>query len=259
MEGFNLRTPRQRGCRFPSGHLSTRSTNQFYTPVSVDNLKRIFEQATEHDLSIGLDAFPKYNRIMVKLADHCGTTPRIASAVFSALSPNNDYHGNLRDANTLLRAARAGKTLEDFAVSTYGQNKRKAWRIAHGEDPLDLIVAKKTRSFFQNIYDPSDPVPVTVDGHMVNVWRCKRENLVGLSFPKSLYDVVADGVRTVAQEQGLVPCQVQSIIWMTWRRLHGIKSPAQMELWDADIIAARLGFHPVAISDPLLIPAESSA
>lgn len=211
--------------------------------MSVDNLKRIFDQATPHDFDSGLDAFPKYNRIMVKLAEHCETTPRVAAAVFSALSPNNDYHGNLRDAYTLLKAAQHGKTLTEFSVSTYGQNKRKAWRIAHGEDPLDLIIAKKTRSFFLNVYDPTDPGPVTVDGHMVNVWRCKRENLAGLQFPKSLYDVVADGVRALAQEHGLVPCQVQAIVWMTWRRLHGIRSPAQMEFWDADLIAARLGFH----------------
>ena len=211
--------------------------------MSVDNLKSVYRQATAHDQVVGLDAFPKYNRIMVKLAAHCRTTPTIAAAVFSALSPNNDYHGNLRDAHALLMAAHQGQSLDDFVVSTYGQNKRKAWRIAHGEDPLKLIVAKKTRSFFLNVSNPRDPVPVTVDGHMVNVWRCKRESLVGLRFPHSLYDEIANGVRELAAQYKLVPCQVQSIVWMTWRRLHGIKPAAQMEFWDADLLAARLGFH----------------
>ena len=199
-------------------------------------------QATAHDYTIGLDAFPKYNRIMARLAEYCHTSPKIAAAVFSALSPNNDYHGNLRDANTLLTAAHRGQTLADFTVSTYGQNKRKAWRIAHGEDPLELIVAKKTRSFFLNIHNPNDPFPVTVDGHMVNVWRCKRESLVGLRFPHRLYDEIANGVRELAEQNKLVPCQVQSIVWMTWRRLHGIKTTTQTEFWDADMIAARLGY-----------------
>ena len=210
--------------------------------MSVDNLKNVFRQATVRDHVVGLDAFPNYNRIMVRLAEHCRTTPTIAAAVFAALSPNNDYHGNLRDANTLLTAAQQGKRLEDFTVSTYGNNKRKAWRIVHGEAPLDLIVAKKTRSFFLNIDNPRNPEPVTVDGHMVNVWRCKRESLVGLKFPHGLYDVVADGVRSLAQEHNLVPCQVQSIIWITWRRIHGIKTSHQTELWDADLMAARLGY-----------------
>lgn len=214
--------------------------------------------ATGNDITLGVEAFPKYNRIMSKLADHCGTTTRTAAAVFSALSPNNDYHGNLRDAHTLLKAHKQGKSIDQFSVSTYGHNKRKAWMIVNGIDPLKLIIAKKTRNFFLNITDPNDPQPVTIDGHMVNIWRGKRENLVGLKFPHSLYDVVADGVRLVAQERGLIPCQVQGILWMTWRRMYGIKTSDQLELWDPDIIAARLGFHQVAISDPLLIPAESS-
>ncbi len=88
---------------------------------------------------------------MAGLANQCGTTTRIASAVFSALSPNNDYHGNLSDAHALLDAKRKSLTIDDFTVHTYGQNKRKAWRIAHGEEPLDLIVANKTRNFFLNI------------------------------------------------------------------------------------------------------------
>ena len=213
--------------------------------VSVDNLKRVVEQATLHDIAVGLDSYHKYNRIMVKLGEHCQTTTRIAAAVFAALSPNNDYFGNLRDAHTLLSAARDGRQLEDFSVSTYGQNKRKAWRIVKGEDPLDLIVADKTRNFFQNIYDPTDPVPVTVDGHMINVWRCKRENLVGLRFPKGLYAEVAEGVRVVARERDWLPCQTQGIIWMTWRRVHGIRTTQQTELWDTEMLAARLGFHPI--------------
>lgn len=212
--------------------------------MSVDNLKRVFDQATAHEIEIGLDAYATYNRIMVKLAQHCATTPCVASAVFSALSPNNDYHGNLRDTHTLLTAAMRGRALEDFTVSTYGQNKRKAWRIAHGEDPLKLIVAKKTRSFFLNVHDPQNPEPVTVDGHMVNVWRCQRVNLVGLRFPHSLYDEVADGVRTLAQSTRLVPCQVQAIVWTVWRRMHWIKPTHQLEFWDVELLAARLGYHP---------------
>ena len=54
--------------------------------MSVDNLKRVFDQATAHEIEIGLDAYATYNRIMVKLAQHCATTPCVASAVFSALS-----------------------------------------------------------------------------------------------------------------------------------------------------------------------------
>ena len=203
------------------------------------------EQATDFDIIAGRAAYPKYNRIMCRIADKCQTTPKIASAVFAALSPNNDYHGNLRDAFNLLQARAQGREIHEFKVSTYGQNKRKAWMIAHGADPLDLIRAKKTRNFFQNVSDPSDRRPVTIDGHMINIWRGYRTNLVGLRSQPSLYDEVATGVRELADGLDFVPCELQAILWMTWRRIHGIRTSQQIEFWDVELLAARLGYHPV--------------
>jgi hypothetical protein len=207
-------------------------------------LKQTLDRASRFDIEAGLDSFWKYNRIMAALAAKTGFSTRIASAVFAALSPNNDYHGNLRDTHSLLMAAKAGQNLEDFSVSTYGHNKRKAWQIVHGEDPLNLIVAKKTRSFFLNIDNPNDPEPVTIDGHMVNIWRCKRENLVGLRWRNQQYDLIADDVRALARECQFVPCQMQGVLWITWRRIHGIRSTTQLSFWDEDFLAARLGLHP---------------
>lgn len=220
--------------------------------MSVDNLKRTLNRADRFDIEAGLDSYRKYNRIMAAMAARTGVTPRIAAAVFAALSPNNDYHGNLRDAHTLLSAARQGAQIGDFSVSTYGNNKRKAWRIVHGEDPLELIVAKKTRSFFLNIADPNDPEPVTIDGHMYNVWRCQRENLVGLRWRTKHYDEIAEGIRNLAGQEGFVPCQLQGILWITWRRIHGIRTTTQLSFWDEDFLAARLGF---AVTDRLPPPA----
>lgn len=242
MKGFNLRTC-YRGHRFPGEHLGTRSTSQFLKHVSVDNLKRTLDRATSFDIEAGLASFCRYHRIVTLIAAKTGHTPRIAAGVFAALSPNNDYHGNLRDTHTLMKAAKSGQNLTDFSVSTYGPNKRKAWAIAHGEDPLDLIVAKKTRSFFLNIDNPDDPVPVTIDGHMYNIWRCQRENLVGLRWRVKNYDQIADDVRALAQECKMVPCQMQGVLWITWRRIHRIKTSDQLTFWDEDLAAARLGLH----------------
>lgn len=213
------------------------------------------EQATEHDTQLGLDSFFKYNRIVAAIGARTGYSTRIVAAVFSALSPNNDYWGNLRDAHALLAAVKNGLGIDDFTVSTYGNNKRKAWHIAHGAEPLDLIVAKKTRSFFLNVHDPTDPVPVTIDGHMVNIWNRKRENLVGLRWDdKKRYDEIAEDVRGLARERGVIPSQMQGILWLTWRRVHGIKTDGQLSFWDEDFLAARLGFQHVMKTPPVKYP-----
>jgi hypothetical protein len=85
---------------------------------------------------------------------------------------------------------------------------------------------------------------VTVDGHMVNIWRGKRERLIGLRSNLKLHYEVADGVRALARDYGCIPNQMQGILWITWRRVHGILTTNQHEFWDADYLAARLGFHP---------------
>ena len=204
------------------------------------------EQATDFDIIAGRSAYPKYNRIMCRIADRCQTTPRTASAVFAALSPNNDYHGNLRDTNTVLLASKNMMFSEQFKVSTYGNNKRKALSIAYGAEPLNEIRAKKTRNFFKNVYNPADKEPVTVDGHMINIWQGWRQNLVGLISSPALYDTIADGVRDLAGTVGMIPCELQAVLWITWRRrLHGIQTSQQLEMWDVELLAARCGYHPV--------------
>jgi len=212
--------------------------------MSVDNLRKIAALAPEPLIQEAAGAYPKYQRLTAQIARKHGFSPRTGAAVFAALSPNNNYHGNLRDTDTLLRSVAAGLTAEQFTVHTYGNNnKRKAWTIAQGAEPLDLIVAKKTRNFFLNVNDPTDPLPVTIDGHMVNCWRGTRANLVGLRGVTRDYDRVAEGVRQVAAERKLLPCQMQAVLWITWKKLHWIRSSPQQEFWDPDYLAAQLGFQ----------------
>jgi hypothetical protein len=209
--------------------------------MSIENLRKIWSQATRHERDAALASYWKYNLLCSDMGRKHGYNVDIAAAVFAALSPNNDYHGNLRDAANLMAAARAGKTLAEFNVSTYGQNKRKAWNIVRGFiKPLDAIKADKTRNFYMNVAHPDDPAWVTIDGHMYNMWNAKRVNLVGLRSQKTLYKVVADGVREMALEVDLIPNQVQAILWTTWRRLHNIQTTQQTMFWDQEYHVAKI-------------------
>ena len=214
-----------------------------------NNLVKIWEQASQQDIDVALASYPKYRQITGDVATKYGFPTLIGAAVFVALSPNNDYWGNLRDTDTLLAATAAGIKLEDFHVSTYGNNKRKAWLIAHGGDPNELIVALKTSNFFHNIADPTDPRYVTIDGHMHNIWFGKRVPIQSknpearvVKVDNQLYYTIANGIKAFAIDHGLIPCQMQGVLWQTWRRIHAIRTPAQLEMWDRDFIEARLGF-----------------
>jgi hypothetical protein len=217
----------------------------------MQNLIKVFDTADKADILIAEEAWFKMNRMTARIAEKHGFQSRIGAAVFAALSPNNDYHGNLRDTNRLLFAAKLGVGIDDFKVSTYGNNKRKAWRIANGEEPLDLIVFPKTRSFFLNVNDPTDPHPVTVDGHIYNAWRGERISLKGAAQKGNhkLYEEVANDIRELARLKGVIPNICQGIIWYSWRRQHRILTPNQLELWDREMLAANLGWAPSEFMD----------
>lgn len=191
-------------------------------------------------------SWTRYQTLVRAVAERHGFGMVTGAAVFAALSPNSDYCGNIRDCGRLLAAAQAGKTLEQFQVSTYGANKIKAWRIAMGERPLDLIVANKTRNFFLNISNPDDPIPVTVDGHIFNAWHNKRIPLNSAEMKSSsrLYGEVAEAIRQIGAERGILPCVVQGLLWHTWKRIHRIKYTKQLQFWADDYYAAGLGFWP---------------
>lgn len=224
--------------------------------MSKENLERVLDSANDSDWRIARTAWFRYNDIVGRIAAANGFSIEVGAAVFAALSPNNDYLGNLRDTSRLLVAAGAGRSIESFKVSTYGSNKRKAWRIALGEKPLDLIVFPKTRNFFLNILDPTDPVPVTVDGHIFNAWRGERMRLNDAAQKANarFYEQVAGDIRQIGAERGLFPNVVQGGVWYCWKRLHRIRHSDQMEFWGPDFMIAGLGFEP-----DLWEPAENGA
>jgi hypothetical protein len=213
--------------------------------MSRENLERVLDKATEADWEIASEAWFRYHRIVAAIAGRYGFSVETGAAVFSALSPNSDYLGNLRDTNRLLGSAAAHKAFDQFTVSTYGANKRKAWRIVHGERPLDLIVAPKTRNFFLNVYNPLDPVPVTVDGHIFNAWNGKRMplNSAGMKGNQKHYEEVANVIRQLGSERKILPNVLQGLVWYTWKRMHGIKLSSQLEFWGPDYLASGLGFE----------------
>lgn len=211
----------------------------------MQNLRTVYDFASKEDIKIAEVAWIKMNRLTADMAEKHGFAPRIGAAVFAALSPNNNFKGNLRDTNRLLFCAKAGIEIDDFKVSTYGNNKRKAWAIAHGAEPLDLIIFPKTRSFFLNVHTPDDPYPVTVDGHIANCWRGQRITLKGaaIKMNAALYEEIAADVRSLGQEKGVVPNIMQGVLWYSWKRMHRILYyQEQIEFWDQEAIAAGLGY-----------------
>lgn len=198
--------------------------------VGVYNLELTFKKGDLLDHQQGRSYYQDFHSRMVEIGQRAYDCPvSTVAAVYSALSPNNSEENCIRDTERALTNFRYGRW-NDFHPTTYSHNKAKAFRILNGESPADVLSGEKTWNFYNNIVNPSDRDFVTIDGHMVNIWNGKRVPLDLSGISKSEYRIVASGVKELAGRYGLVPCQLQAILWITWRRVHRILYQPQYKL-----------------------------
>lgn len=151
--------------------------------------------------------------------------------VIAALSPNNRWERNLVDAETLFRHAINGGKLDNIRVSTYAQNKEKAWLICRGvADPLDVIRGNKTKSFYQCLIAPDKSDAVCVDSHAVNIALGRQASIARTpALTDNKYALIAFCYTTATREinedsvcGSVLPLQVQALTWTYYRVMRGL-------------------------------------
>ncbi len=196
------------------------------------NLKAMYGRADDVDRREGALAYPRYNALLGEIARHYDFEMEQTVAAFAALSPNNDYYGNLRSLVSLLAGIRQNKTCDEITVSTYKACRNRAYGYATGTVSFPKTVkGPKIRAFYFNILDPNDKRHVTIDGHMAAAYRANagtmKENLVK---PRE-YEQIARAVRRLAYRNGLLPNQMQAILWFTRKRLLNVIYDGQYDLF----------------------------
>lgn len=171
--------------------------------------------ATAQDLANGLAWYDRARDEALRLAyvPGCGSVER-AAGVIAALSPRCQWASNVTAAERMIAAA-ATRQPRPPAYGTLS-NRRKAWRIARGEDPELVLSGPKVRAFYANIM--GDTEEVTVD-----TWAARaaegRENPHAPK--KGRYRRCAEAYRRAARAQGMTPRDCQAAVWTVYRRLHG--------------------------------------
>ncbi len=193
----------------------------------LDNIHRLVTEANDVDVQEGKVAYYRYLEVCHRVSGYFPeyTLEQIV-AVFVALSPNNDYKGNLKSTLAVLTGHRRKMDPKSITTSTYGHCRDRAYSYLDGVSFLETSKGKKIRAFYRNILNPLDPEPVTIDGHAFNAWRNEVTTMkdVATRMNGSTYDLVATDFRKVGKKLGLIPNQVQAICWFAWKRKHRILS-----------------------------------
>lgn len=203
--------------------------------MSLKNLKSLWLEADEMDKSDGMQAYLRYHEVMKTIAAHYSVPLKAVIAAFVALSPNSDYHGNLRSLVSMLEARRQGFSYEDAIVSTYNACRARAALYLTGTDFLDHAKGLKTRAFYQNILEPTKRGPVTVDGHMYHAWAGTTGGMRDAKVTRRVYAQISHEISRLAAESDVYPHQAQAILWFARKRILSVLYDSQMALFDRDV------------------------
>ena len=192
----------------------------------VRNILKLYRQATQEDTINGVEWYARAEREAKAIAEACALPLPTVIGVMAALSPNNRWERNCRDAATMCQAWQQGESMDSFKVSCYNTMKAKAWAILElgltdDEDILSHLNGQKIRSFYSNIRGLDE---VTIDGHALNIARGKREGLTSdkTNMGKREYRELQAAYVRAAKRVKVKPHVLQAITWTTWKRVHNI-------------------------------------
>lgn len=200
--------------------------------MSMKNLSKMFAQTDKTDLMEGMVAYERYNIVMRRIAKEYDFPVEIVCAVFCSLSPNSDYFGNLRSTVSVLSGLRDGTPDDRIIVSTYGHCKTRAIAYARGIDHfVSPTRGPKILNFYHNILEPHSSRWVTIDGHMVAIWRDQPQATMKESIVHwAEYKVIAEAVKSFAFYHFMLPQQMQATLWFTRKRMQNVRYTAQLDM-----------------------------
>ena len=192
----------------------------------VKNILEVYNRATPEDIASGLEWYDRAKRYAKAISNKYFIHTHTVIGVMAALSPNNRWERNVKDAERMCQAWVNGEDLTDFKVSCYNTMKAKAWSILEDDltdddDILTRLNGQKIRSFYSNIRGLDE---VTIDGHALNIALGIRQGLTTdkTNMTKKVYRERQKDYVAAAKRIGRKPHELQAITWTTWKREWGI-------------------------------------
>jgi hypothetical protein len=191
-----------------------------------------YHLSTDLERSNGKNWYRQAHRAALDLSGPFACGVITSAGVIAALSPNNKWERNLRDAQTLFDRFKVlgADAASQVRVCTFDTNKAKALAILKLQRPtvddvVTVLHGLKISAFYRCIL--GDSQAVCVDGHAYSIWA--GEHITTPKTPKispRLYDQIADDYRTAAliistTSQPIEPSELQAITWLTHKRLFG--------------------------------------
>jgi hypothetical protein len=192
----------------------------------VRNILKVYRQATQQEHDRGTKWYADAQAQAQAIANQQDVPLRVVVGVIAALSPNNRWERNVKDASDLIAAFLRGDPADVCRPSTYTKMRDKAWSVIEqmpdtDDDVMRILNGQKIVSFFCNIMGHDN---CTIDGHAYNIARGKRVTLTDndTNLNKSVYLEMQAAYQRAAKRVGIRVYELQAVTWVVWKRLHNI-------------------------------------
>ncbi len=164
----------------------------------------VLNQSTPIHFKEGREWYPTGNLFCNGLSKEFTVSLEIACGIVACLSPLKSWPVNMKIAKQFLEGKRNVHT---------GLQVTKAEAILRGEDIELCLGGLKTISFYHNLLNPPDPNYVTIDRHML--WMFKGKPSIT---PKQYYGY-RDALKGYALDNNWIPSELQAVTWCAVKQI----------------------------------------
>jgi hypothetical protein len=157
--------------------------------------------------------------ICADIATDTGYETSQVAGVLAAFSPQTGWSENIRLARQACESDRSDR----ISGHTTNACAKVSKILFAGRAPEEVLGGRKVRSFYRNVLHPDVPGAVTVDRHMIDLLVGRRGAVNDRVLERiGAYNYAAALIRGAAREAGILPNQLQAVVWLAWRLEHNV-------------------------------------
>ena len=189
-----------------------------------------FMDATSLEIEQGRQWYVLAYEVAKRISLQYELNTETVAAVIAALSPNNKWERNIKDAENVVAAFMLGSVDDamNVKVCTYRKNLAKAVDILNAChcNYEEILKGPKVIEFYHCIIGQSD---VCIDGHAYSIWVGERLTMKEVpSIGKKLREVIKNDYIQATHfindnsDEFFTPYEIQAITWVAHKRLHNV-------------------------------------
>ena len=185
--------------------------------VTMDNMKEVFEQAPLSNFKDAKEWYPTAHKYAEGYAKEFGLPVAITSGLIACLSPQKNWFHNLQLTRDFLECGgcdcRHTGVQVDKAQRIYNLAYKHRFSL---KNIKEILGGLKTQNFFMNIYQPENKKFATIDAHMIQLMT---GDLRLRTVTEKQYLYLQAVLNMYAYKHNLIPSEMQSVLWITWKQI----------------------------------------